>query len=164
MTPIQQYLIPYVLNEKDCLGCAQTGSGKTVSFLTPVVSLMIEKGTPKNDKDYLKTKSKYTLSCSYPVLLILDPTRELAEQIFIEARKICHRTGIDVTKCNGGVPLDNQIWELKQGSDIVIGTLGRIIELIEKKFLYLNLIQYLIIDESDRMLDMGFEPQMNDII
>ena len=55
MTPIQKYLIPYVLNEKDCLGCAQTGSGKTVAFLTPIISLMIEKGTPKNDKEYLQT-------------------------------------------------------------------------------------------------------------
>ena len=164
MTPIQKYLIPYVLNEKDCLGCAQTGSGKTVAFLTPIISLMIEKGTPKNDKEYLQTNTNYTLSCSYPVLLILVPTRELVEQIFKEARKICHRTGIVVCKCYGGVPLDSQIWDLKQGCDIVIGTPGRIIELIEKRFLYLNLIRYLIIDESDRMLDMGFEAQMNEII
>ena len=164
MTPIQKYLIPYVLNEKDCLGCAQTGSGKTVAFLTPIISLMIDKGTPKNDNEYLQTNTNYTLSCSYPVLLILVPTRELVEQIFKEARKICHRTGIVVCKCYGGVPLDSQIWDLKQGCDIVIGTPGRIIELIEKRFLYLNLIRYLIIDESDRMLDMGFEAQMNEII
>ena len=97
-------------------------------------------------------------------MLILVPTRELAEQIFKEARKVCYKTGIIVSRCYGGVKLDNQIRELKQGSDIVIGTPGRIIELIEKRFLYLKLIQYLVIDESDRMLDMGFEHQMNDIV
>ena len=164
MTPIQQIIIPYILLKKDCLGCAQTGSGKTIAFLLPLINLMLKEGPPKDDNKYLKTNSNYNLSCSYPVMLILVPTRELAEQIFKEARKVCYKTGIIVTRCYGGVKLDNQIRELKQGSDIVIGTPGRIIELIEKRFLYLKLIQYLVIDESDRMLDMGFEHQMNDIV
>ena len=164
MTPIQQIIIPYILLKKDCLGCAQTGSGKTIAFLIPLINLMLKEGPPKDDNKYLKTNSNYNLSCSYPVMLILVPTRELAEQIFKEARKVCYKTGIIVSRCYGGVKLDNQIRELKQGSDIVIGTPGRIIELIEKRFLYLKLIQYLVIDESDRMLDMGFEHQMNDIV
>ena len=164
MTPIQQIIIPYILLKKDCLGCAQTGSGKTIAFLIPLINLMLKEGPPKDDNKYLKTNSNYNLSCSYPVMLILVPTRELAEQIFKEARKVCHKTGIIVSRCYGGVKLDNQIRELKQGCDIVIGTPGRIIELIEKRFLYLKLIQYLVIDESDRMLDMGFEHQMNDIV
>ena len=164
MTPIQQIIIPYILLKKDCLGCAQTGSGKTIAFLIPLINLMLKEGPPKEDNKYLQTNSNYNLSCSYPVMLILVPTRELAEQIFKEARKVCYKTGIIVSRCYGGVKLDNQIRELKQGSDIVIGTPGRIIELIEKRFLYLKLIQYLVIDESDRMLDMGFEHQMNDIV
>ena len=164
MTPIQQIIIPYILLKKDCLGCAQTGSGKTIAFLIPLINLMLKEGPPKDDNKYLKTNSNYNLSCSYPVMLILVPTRELAEQIFKEARKVCYKTGIIVSRCYGGVKLDNQIRELKQGCDIVIGTPGRIIELIEKRFLYLKLIQYLVIDESDRMLDMGFEHQMNDIV
>ena len=164
MTPIQQIIIPYILLKKDCLGCAQTGSGKTIAFLIPLINLMLKEGPPKDDNKYLKTNSNYNLSCSYPVMLILVPTRELAEQIFKEARKVCHKTGIIVSRCYGGVKLDNQIRELKQGCDIVIGTPGRIIELIEKRFLYLKLIQYLVIDESDRMLDMGFEHQMNGIV
>ena len=164
MTPIQQIIIPFILNKKDCLGCAQTGSGKTIAFLIPLINLMLKEGPPKEDNIYLKTNSNYNLSCSYPIMLILVPTRELAEQIFKEARKVCFKTGIIVSRCYGGVKLDNQIRDLKQGCDIIIGTPGRIIELIEKRFLYLKLIKYLVIDESDRMLDMGFEHQINDII
>ena len=156
MTPIQKYIIPYVLNKKDCLGCAQTGSGKTIAFLVPIVSLMLKEGCPKEKMQY-----NY---CSYPVCLILVPTRELAEQIYKEARKVIHKTGIIVTKVYGGVPCDSQIRELKQGSDIVIGTPGRLLEHIERRYLNLSMIQYLVIDESDRMLDMGFEDQMKSIV
>ena len=164
MTPIQKIIIPYILQKKDCLGCAETGSGKTVSFLSPIISILLNEGPPKDDKIFLKQNSKYSNSCSYPVCLILVPTRELAEQIYIESRKLLYKTGIVVTKCYGGVPLDNQIRDLRQGADIVIGTPGRIIEFIEKKILYLNLIEFLVIDESDRMLDMGFKPQLENII
>ena len=164
MTPIQKAIIPYILESKDCLGCAETGSGKTIAFLTPIISLLLKEGPPKEDDEFLKPNSKYTNSCSYPVCLIIVPTRELAEQIYIEARKLLYKTGIVVCKCYGGVPNDTQIRELRQGVDIVIGTPGRLNEFIEKKILYLNLIKYLVIDESDRMLDMGFKPQLEDII
>jgi ATP-dependent RNA helicase DDX3X len=164
MTPIQKAIIPYILESKDCLGCAETGSGKTIAFLTPIISLLLKDGPPKEDEEYLKPNSKYTNTCSYPVCLVLVPTRELAEQIYVEARKLLYKTGIVVSKCYGGVPSDTQIRELRQGVDIVIGTPGRINEFIEKKILYLNLIKYLVIDESDRMLDMGFKPQLENII
>ena len=164
MTPIQKVIIPYILEKKDCLGCAETGSGKTVSFLAPIISLLLKEGPPKEDKELLKQNSKYSNSCSYPVCLVLVPTRELAEQIYIESRKLLYKTGIVVTKCYGGVPFDGQMRELRQGVDIVIGTPGRIFEFIEKKILYLDLIEYLVIDESDRMLDMGFKPQLENII
>ena len=164
MTPIQKAIIPYILESKDCLGCAETGSGKTIAFLAPIISLLLKEGPPKEDEEYLKPNSKYTNTCSYPVCLVLVPTRELAEQIYVEARKLLYKTGIIVSKCYGGVPSDAQIRELRQGVDIVIGTPGRINEFIEKKILYLNLIKYLVIDESDRMLDMGFKPQLENII
>ena len=164
MTPIQKAIIPHILQKNDCLGCAETGSGKTVAFLAPIISLLLKDGPPIEDKEYLKQNSKYSNSCSYPVCLVLVPTRELAEQIYIESRKLLYKTGIVVSKCYGGVPIDGQIRELRQGVDIVIGTPGRIIEFIDKKVLYLNLIEYLVIDESDRMLDMGFKPQLENII
>ena len=164
MTPIQKAIIPYILQKNDCLGCAETGSGKTVAFLAPIISLLLKDGPPIEDKEYLKQNSKYSNSCSYPVCLVLVPTRELAEQIYIESRKLLYKTGIVVSKCYGGVPIDGQIRELRQGVDIVIGTPGRMIEFIDRKVLYLNLIEYLVIDESDRMLDMGFKPQLENII
>jgi ATP-dependent RNA helicase DDX3X len=164
MTPIQKVIIPYILKFKDCLGCAETGSGKTIAFLAPIISLLLKEGPPKEDEEFLNPNSKYTNSCSYPVCLVIVPTRELAEQIYVEARKLLYKTGIIVCKCYGGVPTDTQIRELRQGVDIVIGTPGRLNEFIEKKILYLNLIKYLVIDESDRMLDMGFKPQLEDII
>ena len=164
MTPIQKVIIPYILQKKDCLGCAETGSGKTVAFLAPIISLLLNQGPPLDDKIYLKQNSKYSNSCSYPVCMVLVPTRELAEQIYIESRKLLYKTGIVVTKCYGGVPLDTQIRDLRQGTDIVIGTPGRIIEFIDKKILYLNLIEFLVVDEGDRMLDMGFKPQLENII
>ena len=126
MTPIQKAIIPYILQSKDCLGCAETGSGKTIAFLTPIISLLLKNGPPKEDEKYLNPNSKYTNSCSYPVCLVLVPTRELAEQIYIEARKLLYKTGIVVCKCYGGVPNDTQIRELRQGVDIIIGTPGRI--------------------------------------
>ena len=164
MTPIQKVIIPYILEKKDCLGCAETGSGKTVSFLAPIISLLLKDGPPLKDKEYIKQNSKYSNSCSYPVCLVLVPTRELAEQIYIESRKLLYKTGIVSTKCYGGVPFDAQMRELRAGVDIVIGTPGRVFEFIEKKILFLDLIEYLVIDESDRMLDMGFKPQLENII
>ena len=164
MTPIQKAIIPYILKQKDCLGCAETGSGKTIAFLSPIISLLLKDGPPKEDDEYLKPNSKYTNTCSYPVCLVIVPTRELAEQIYVEARKLLYKTGIIVCKCYGGVPNDTQMRELRQGVDIVIGTPGRLIEFIDKKILYLNLIKFLVIDESDRMLDMGFKPQLENII
>ena len=164
MTPIQKAIIPYILKQKDCLGCAETGSGKTIAFLSPIVSLLLKDGPPKEDEEYLKPNSKYTNACSYPVCLVIVPTRELAEQIYIEARKVLYKTGMIVCKCYGGVPNDTQMRELRQGVDIVIGTPGRLIEFIDKKILYLNLIKFLVIDESDRLLDMGFKPQLENII
>jgi superfamily II DNA/RNA helicase len=164
MTPIQKAIIPYILKLKDCLGCAETGSGKTIAFLAPIISLLLKDGPPEEDEKFLNPNSKYTNTCSYPVFLVLVPTRELAEQIYVEARKLLYKTGIVVCKCYGGVPTDSQMRELRQGVDIVIGTPGRINEFIDKKVLYLNLIKYLVIDESDRMLDMGFKPQLENII
>ena len=164
MTPIQKAIIPYILKQKDCLGCAETGSGKTIAFLSPIISLLLKDGPPKEDEEYLKPNSKYTNTCSYPVCLVIVPTRELAEQIYVEARKLLYKTGMIVCKCYGGVPSDTQIRELRQGVDIVIGTPGRLNEFIDKKILYLNLIKFLVIDESDRMLDMGFKPQLENII
>lgn len=96
--------------------------------------------------------------------MIIVPTRELAEQIFKEARKLLHKTGIEVTQIYGGVPHGGQISELKSGMDIIVATPGRLLDFIESKLILLKKIKYFIIDEADRILEMGFEQQLNAII
>ena len=102
MTPIQRAVISYILQGNDVMGCAQTGSGKTMAFLLPIVNKMLSQGPPE-------VSSTSKRACSLPVTLILVPTRELAEQIYKEARKIISLTGINVVKVYGGVPHDTQI-------------------------------------------------------
>jgi ATP-dependent RNA helicase DDX3X len=157
MTPIQRSVISYILEGNDVMGCAQTGSGKTIAFLLPIVNKMLTEGPPEA---IVTTKR----ACSQPVALILVPTRELAEQIFKEARKIISNTGIHVVKVYGGVPHDSQIRELKYGCDILVATPGRLLDFIESGLITLKSVKYFIIDEADRILDMGFEPQLNRIV
>ena len=173
MTQIQQYIIPYIMSHKDCFGCDRTGSGKTISFLVPIVNQMLKEGC-KNEiyntntfyynSNKIHNKIILERNISYPISLIIVPTRELAEQIYKETRKVIHNTGIIVTKICGGMAFEPQIRELRNGCDILIGTPGRIIEHIQKKHIYLNLVKYLVIDEFDRMMEMGFEEQINEIL
>ena len=102
MTPIQRAVISFILQGNDVMGCAQTGSGKTIAFLLPIVNKMIAEGPP----EIISTNKR---PCSFPVSLILVPTRELAEQIYKESRKIISMTGVNVVKVYGGVPHDSQI-------------------------------------------------------
>jgi len=116
---------------------------------------MILEGPPNNS---------FRQGTSAPVTLILLPTRELAEQVYKEARKVISNSGIIVVKIYGGVPHDTQIKELKAGCDILVTTPGRLLDFFESKLITLSSVKYLIIDEADRMLDMGFEVQLNKII
>jgi ATP-dependent RNA helicase DDX3X len=100
MTPIQKAVIPFLYKGHDVMGCSQTGSGKTIAFLLPIIHKMLKEGPPPENRNE-------TASC--PVCLIIIPTRELAEQIYREARKLVHRTGINIVKVYGGVPHEGQI-------------------------------------------------------
>jgi len=149
MTPIQREVIKFIRNGNDVMGCSQTGTGKTIAFLLPIISRILnEIPSPLNSNP------------PSPRLLILIPTRELAEQIFTEARKIVNKTGIIVNKIYGGVPHDEQLEKMYSGCDILVATPGRLLDFIEKKNLSLKNVKYLIMDEADRMLDMGFQPQL----
>ena len=149
MTPIQKEVIKYIEDGNDVMGCAQTGSGKTIAFLLPIISrLLDEEPLPLNN------------SPPCPRLLIMIPTRELAEQIFVEARKLVKETGILVNKMYGGVPYDEQHEKMYSGCDILVATPGRLLDFCKNKNVSLKHIKYLIIDEADRLLDMGFMPQL----
>ena len=155
-TPVQKYSIPIGISGGDMMACAQTGSGKTAGFLFPVISLLLVRG-PRPD-------GARGHKCTYISALVLAPTRELVSQIFDEAAKFCYCTGIRPVVIYGGADIQQQQRELDRGADIVVATPGRLVEFIERGRIKLDSTQFLVLDEADRMLDMGFEPQIRRIV
>lgn len=143
-TPVQKYSIPIGLQGGDMMACAQTGSGKTAGFLFPLISLMIKYG-PHPEPENRRGKTCYITS------LILAPTRELASQIFDEAQKFTYCTGIRPVVVYGGANIQLQQRELDQGADILVATPGRLVDLIERGRVKLDIVRYLVLDEADRM-------------
>ena len=146
-TPIQEQAIPAALASSDILACAQTGTGKTAAFALPILQLLY------NDKKKGNT-SKYITS------LILTPTRELALQIEESFRCYGAYTGISCLAVYGGVSQYHQVKKLQQGVDVLIATPGRLLDLVMQRHISLQHIKMLVLDEADRMLDMGF---INDV-
>lgn len=143
-TPIQLRAIPLILSGRDVMGSAQTGTGKTAAFALPVLSLL---------------KSHGTCRC-----LVLEPTRELAAQVETAFRDYSRYMDLQVALIQGGVGFGKQREDIKAGVDIVVATPGRLLDLMEQGDISLKEIQYLILDEVDRMLDMGFLPQVRRIV
>lgn len=142
-TPIQQEAIPIALSGKDLLGCAQTGTGKTASFAIPVLQLMSQLPEERGHHKLIKC-------------LVLTPTRELAIQIGESFAAYGNKLKLKHTVIFGGVPQGAQVKALKDGIDILIATPGRLLDLIGQKYVHLNNISFFVLDEADRMLDMGF--------
>ncbi|KAD4889026.1 hypothetical protein E3N88_21099 [Mikania micrantha] len=149
-TPIQSQGWPMALKGRDLIGIAETGSGKTLSYLLPAfVHVAAQPSLAHGDG---------------PIVLVLAPTRELAVQIQEEAGKFGSHSRIRSTCIYGGAPKGPQIRDLQGGVEIVIGTPGRLIDMLEAQHTNLRRVTYLVLDEADRMLDMGFEPQIRKII
>nr|CAJ15139.1 vasa homlogue [Platynereis dumerilii] len=155
-TPIQKWAIPIVLSGKDLMGCAQTGSGKTAAFLLPVLT-----GIIKND--LIEGGSGFG-GPQYPAAIIVGPTRELVNQIYLEARKFASSTCVRPVVVYGGTSVGYQARELEKGAHVVVGTPGRLLDFIGKGKINLSKVKYLILDEADRMLDMGFEPEIRKLV
>ncbi|KAL7112499.1 hypothetical protein ACP275_04G006900 [Erythranthe tilingii] len=149
-TPIQCQALPIVLSGRDIIGIAKTGSGKTASFVLPMVSHIMDQ--PELAKE------------EGPIGVICAPTRELAHQIYLEAKKFSRAHGIRVAAVYGGMSKLDQIKELKAGCEIVVATPGRLIDMIKLKALTMSRATYLVLDEADRMFDLGFEPQIRSIV
>ncbi|TYJ39521.1 hypothetical protein E1A91_A04G075200v1 [Gossypium mustelinum] len=154
-TPIQRHAIPIALAGRDLMACAQTGSGKTAAFCFPIISGIMR-------EQYVQRPR--VARTVYPLALILSPTRELSCQIHDEAKKFSYQTGVKVVVAYGGAPINQQLRELERGVDILVATPGRLVDLLERARLSLQMIRYLALDEADRMLDMGFEPQIRKIV
>ncbi|VFQ60049.1 unnamed protein product [Cuscuta campestris] len=153
-TPVQRNAIPIVLSGRDLMACAQTGSGKTAAFCFPIISGIMR-------GQFIRPPRPRT---ALPLALILSPTRELSCQIHEEARKFAYQTGVRVVVAYGGAPINQQLRELERGVDILVATPGRLVDLLERARVSLEMIRYLALDEADRMLDMGFEPQIRKIV
>ncbi|CAG9314497.1 unnamed protein product [Blepharisma stoltei] len=153
-TPVQRHAIPISILRRDLMACAQTGSGKTAAFLFPMFAKMLKDGPPE----------KIRRREAFPIGLVLEPTRELAVQTQREALKFAYKTGIRCVVVHGGKDFYNQENEINRGIDILIATPGRLIDFLERGMIDLAIVRYLILDEGDRMLDMGFEPQIRRIL
>ena len=146
-TPIQEQAIPYVLQMRDLLGCAQTGTGKTAGFVLPMIEVL----------------AKGRARARMPRSLILEPTRELAAQVAENFQLYGKYNKLSMALLIGGETMTEQVKKLDQGVDVLIATPGRMIDLFERGRIMLNDIKIFVIDEADRMLDMGFIPDVEKI-
>jgi ATP-dependent RNA helicase RhlE len=144
-TPIQQEAIPLVLKGRDVMGLAQTGTGKTAAFTLPIIERLA--GGPRRSR-----------------VLILTPTRELCAQVEASFRKYARFTTLSIASVFGGVALEPQQKDLRSGVDVVVATPGRLIDHLERRNVSFDDLEVLVLDEADRMLDMGFAPQISRIV
>ena len=149
-TPIQEQAIPYLLQGKDLLGIAQTGTGKTAAFALPILQYL--------------TKNKRIPPRASPRVLILAPTRELAAQIGQSIAAYGRHTTVTRAVIFGGVGYQPQVDALNRGADVLVATPGRLLDLLEQRKVYLNHVEIFVLDEADRMLDMGFFKDIKRII
>jgi ATP-dependent RNA helicase DeaD len=144
-SPIQAAFIPEALDGLDVIGQAKTGTGKTAAFGIPLLEMLEERGRG-------------------PQAIVLAPTRELAQQIVSELQKLALGTDAAILGVYGGEPIERQLRVLNRGVDIVVGTPGRVLDHIERRTLYLGDIFHVVLDEADRMLDIGFRPDIERIL
>jgi ATP-dependent RNA helicase RhlE len=144
-TPIQRDAIPKVLQGRDIIGLAQTGTGKTAAFTLPILQRLI--GGPRRTR-----------------VLVLTPTRELAAQVEASFAKYAKHAAISVIPVYGGVPIEPQERALRAGVDVVVATPGRLLDHLDRQNVSFDALEFLVLDEADRMLDMGFAPQINRIV
>jgi len=151
-TPIQEQAIPAILQKRDLLGCAQTGTGKTAAFTIPILQLMFQQFEIEKPK-YRRIQT-----------LILTPTRELAIQIGESIQAYGHFLPFNHKVIFGGVPQFSQVQAIRNGVDIIVATPGRLLDLMQQRVISLDDIKYFVLDEADRMLDMGFVHDVKRII
>ncbi|TAQ86167.1 hypothetical protein B7494_g5508 [Chlorociboria aeruginascens] len=163
-TPIQQYCLPAIAKGHDIVACAQTGSGKTAAFLIPTLSKLMGKAkklTAPRPNPVTYQPGITPPVRAEPLILIVCPSRELATQIFDEARRFCYRTMLRPCVIYGGGPMAEQFGQLARGCDVLIGTPGRLVDFIGRPLvLTLKRLRYMIIDEADEMLQTDWETEL----
>jgi len=166
-TPVQKNAIPIINADRDLMACAQTGSGKTAAFLLPILAQIFKSG-PGESLNATKNHSSGGYGRGrkklYPLGLVLSPTRELASQIYDEARKFAYRSQCRPCVIYGGADVSAQMRDLDRGCHLLVATPGRLVDFLDRGKIGLDYCKFLCLDEADRMLDMGFEPQIRRIV
>ncbi|KAH8802797.1 P-loop containing nucleoside triphosphate hydrolase protein [Xylogone sp. PMI_703] len=167
-TPVQAYCLPAIKLGHDIIACAQTGSGKTAAFLIPTLSKLMGKAkklaAPRPNPATFQPGVTPPVKAE-PLILVVCPSRELATQIFDEARRFCYRTMLRPCVVYGGGPLADQVFQLQKGCDVLIATPGRLIDFINRPhMLTLKRLKYMIIDEADEMLHSDWETELKQIM
>merc|ERR1712240_39034 len=153
-TPVQKHAIPIILGGRDLMACAQTGSGKTAAFLLPIIHKLICSNPDPGEGAFSAT----------PQALIITPTRELALQIYNEARKFAQGSTLKTVVSYGGTSTGYQARKLQAGCNILVATPGRLGDYVDKGKVNYKKLEFLVLDEADRMLDMGFMPEIQKCI
>lgn len=154
-SPIQMASIPLGMQQRDVIGVAETGSGKTAAFVLPMLAYIMRQPPMAGNPE---------VEAEGPYAVILAPTRELAQQIEEETRALAHFTGFRVVSVVGGQSIEDQGFALRKGCEIVVATPGRLVDCIERRYAVLNQCNYVVLDEADRMIDLGFEPQVMGVL
>ncbi|BDA42638.1 probable elongation factor G, mitochondrial at C-terminar half [Coccomyxa sp. Obi] len=152
-SPIQMAAIPLGLKFRDVIGVAETGSGKTAAFVFPMLVYIMKQ--PKMTEE---------VAAEGPYAVVMAPTRELAQQIEEETQKLAQFTEFRMVSVVGGQSIEDQGFKLRKGCEIVIATPGRLLDCLEQRYAVLNQCNYVVLDEADRMIDMGFEPQVRGVL
>jgi len=167
-TPIQAYSIPAIFMGNDVIGVAQTGSGKTAAYLIPILSRLM--GKAKKLAAKRPNPARYNPQTdavqAQPLVLIICPTRELAMQIFDDCRRFCYRSMLRPACAYGGASKREQIAELQRGCDVLVGTPGRLKDIVttDSRWLSLDRVKYTVIDEADEMLNESWEDEMGPLL
>jgi len=158
-TPVQKHSIPIALQKRDLMSCAQTGSGKTAAFLLPMIHILTSEQARQPDQNFARRNRVY-----YPEGIVMSPTRELSQQIHREARKFMYCTGKRAVCVYGGADIRSQFSELDKGVSLLVATPGRLGDFLNRDRISLCIVRFVVLDEADRMLDLGFEPQIQEIL
>ncbi|KAK7551652.1 DEAD/DEAH box RNA helicase [Phyllosticta citricarpa] len=166
-TPIQAYCIPAILNARDVVAIAQTGSGKTAAYLVPIISRLMgqaaKRAAPRPDPATYNAATDRVRA--EPLVIIIVPARELAAQIFDEARRLCYRSMLRPCVIYGGGPPAAQLAELQKGCDVLIATPGRMVDFMNRPdVLSLNRVKFTVIDEADELMDGDWEDDIQKIL
>lgn len=153
-TPIQKSSIPIIMSGRDLMACAQTGSGKTAAFAIPIIDSLLKRGIPLGT----------SLTCCEPQALILSPTRELTIQIWKETVKFAYGSVLKTAVAYGGTSVVHQGGKISAGCHLLVATPGRLMDFIDRGRINFASLQFLVLDEADRMLDMGFLPNIEKIV